>query len=737
MALFASPATGQEAVQSEGGIADIVVTALKRSESAQAVPASVSVLGDSQLDKLKIDNSAQIAAQIPNVQVQMPYGETQPVYAIRGIAATDYSPIQHSPIAMYQDEVYRGVPALQATPLYDIERIEVLRGPQGTLYGKNTTGGAVNFITKRPNLNDASGYLTIGAGDYDRIEAKGAVEAPIIADRLAIRAAFYGQKVDGYVRNRNSNGVDQSSIDDRSGRITLLAKPSDDLELLLRLQHTRGNGSGPGSGQRNIGPDGIGFSGVTNDDLGFWETRSEFGGSNRLRNSLASLTLNWDVSADVAVTSISSYQTGSWEVREDADGTPLNVSTNRYASNVKQWAQELRVSNDDINRFSWIAGIYASGERIRATLDYRFLYNLAGDNLFPNGVNDCFDDFLTGCRLVNNLNQERKSYAGFLHTTFDISERLNLTAGARYTREKAVMRRYSADIYYFDPAVDQEFLAFNTIPGDGSPSLPRQSNVDAKWGGSLGLNYTIEAGKMLYATFSTAFRSGAYNGQAFYAPGEVNYVKPERLNSYEIGFKTSFLNNALRLNGAVFHYDYRNQQFIDVNSTSFLQTLVNAPKSRIRGAELEISARPVDPLIFNIGIGYLDAKYKELVLRGIDYAGNQMITAPNWKVNGSVDWTFLEEPVGDFALHFDAVYTGRQYYDAPNTSNIAQRGYGLVNGRLSFDAAGDSFSAGIWVRNITNRKYYSYGYAEQAIVGFDYVQRGMPRMWGADLTIRF
>jgi iron complex outermembrane receptor protein len=235
--LEAAPEAAPEASTT---IEEIVVTAQKRSESLQSVPVSVTVLTAAQLNEFKMDTPSDLAAHIPNLQVNGVDGEGTPLFSLRGVSMFDYSINQSSPVASYIDEVYKGNLMLFGVEMYDLERVEVLRGPQGTLYGKNTTGGAINFITAKPGF-DTDGYIKVGYGNYDRQEAEGAFQTALIPDRLAVRFAFTYTKVNGFVENvlpgyPNLDGVDQYGV-----RLSLRYRMNDDATATVRLSKSRQN----------------------------------------------------------------------------------------------------------------------------------------------------------------------------------------------------------------------------------------------------------------------------------------------------------------------------------------------------------------------------------------------------------------------------------------------------------------------------------------------------------------
>jgi iron complex outermembrane recepter protein len=214
---------------------EIIVTAQKKAQSLQDVPISVSALSANDVAGLRLNNASDISAQIPNLQISTAYGDVQPIFSIRGVSMSDYSPNQTSPIGVYVDEVYIGAPYLQGLTLFDTERAEVLRGPQGTLYGKNATGGAINIITKTPSYDETLGSLSLTAGNYSQKKIDAAVETPLITDTLAVRAALTRHQADEYYSNHAANAADLSGTDYYAGRLTFSYQANDDLELIFRV----------------------------------------------------------------------------------------------------------------------------------------------------------------------------------------------------------------------------------------------------------------------------------------------------------------------------------------------------------------------------------------------------------------------------------------------------------------------------------------------------------------------
>ncbi len=343
---------------------------------------------------------------------------------------------------------------------------------------------------------------------------------------------------------------------------------------------------------------------------------------------------------------------------------------------------------------------------------------------------------------------------------------LTLRAGARFTRDEI-----SIDNFYalegglraassgFAPdggitewtqtipyAAASTYSNFSTslAPQFGTSPTLRQSNNNVSV--KVGADWKPTDDLLVYASFSQGYRGAAFNGQAFNAPAELNFADPEKLSSVELGLKSTFWDRRAQFNAAVFHYDYRNQQFLDAFAlpggagTGF--HTVNAPKSRVDGAEFELRALAREDLELSASLGVLSSKYVELTLHGIDLSGNHLIQAPAYDGGLGMNWRFAHIAAGDFKLLLDANFYAKQYFDAPNTERIAQGAYAIANGRISFESGSKpGFAVGAWIKNLANREYLAYGLAQrdpaQGGLGFDYALVGEPRTYGMDLSYRF
>src|ERR1700704_6320862 len=423
------------AVRADTALEEIVVTAERRSERLQDVPVAVTALSASDLTDLGVRQAGDIAASVPNLLLNSPYGpEAQPTFTLRGVTTQDYSQNQSSPIAMYVDEAYKSVGAVQALQIYDLDRVEVLRGPQGTLYGKNATGGAISFYSRNPSLSSYDGYLTVGGGNYSDYSARGGCGGPIIDNGLGWRVALLYEKRDGWVRS-TVPGVDPlgnvvprpsveplNGVDAIAGRFTLMAKPSDDVTATLKVSVSRSGGTPYGAHALNNDPNVTGFSG----NIGWFDNGAKYAVHKNIRNDSASLKIDWQVSAHATLTSVTGFDYGRWYEKSDDGGLPITVrldDPNTYFSSVNAFSQEIRLVSHDTGAFGWLAGLYYGRESTHATVQFHFFDGYLGA---WGPTNPGVPVPLFGFDEYNSFDQLKDSRAVFLNTTFLVAPKVTL-----------------------------------------------------------------------------------------------------------------------------------------------------------------------------------------------------------------------------------------------------------------------------------------------------------------------
>lgn len=762
-------------------IEKIEVTATKRVENVQTIPSSVSAISAEALKNLKIRDTTEIAAQVPNMQISTPAGDSYPIISIRGISMDDFSLNQSASVAIYVDEVYKGNPALQSVQLFDMERIEVLRGPQGTLFGKNTTGGLVNFITKRPSF-DTGGFATLGFGNNNRKEFKGAFETDL-SDDLAVRFAGTYTEMDGWKKNLHPDGADSNGIDEWGLRASFNYLPTDDVDILLKISASKAEPynyaytaiPAPGLGGQGGGnyelfnrdlpaafgvtpPEGAPQSSYNPASVKFDETNEDTLAKRTIENSAISLNIGWDVSDEYSITSITSYDEGEITIPE-GDGTPNKIHSVTFYGDVEQFTQDLRITSNYDGNFNFILGAFVSSEEIQApsslvlyqdldlnvdgNLDYLDCWepvaDLYGYPLTPSAqlVDDTLNSFGydlslfagMGCQLRNDYTQEKDSLGVYFDGSYALSDSTNIRFGARSTNDTIKLKNFSAGYYGSDEVL--------VVPTISQELLPEDEIDESEWSGKVSLDHILSSGDMIYVSYNRGYRSGAFNGQAFNDPSEVAPVDPEIIDAFEAGFKAEFFSRQLRVNGAAFYYDYQDQQFLNIDPETAAQTLHNIESSEIKGFEFDVTAALTDDLMLKGGFGYLDATAEEGMLSGVDISGNTLSQSPEFNANVAIDYYTNLDELGSLQWHMDANWVDKQYFDIGNTEATSQDGYTLMNARVTWSSPGEDYQVAIWGKNLTDEEYITKAFDVMGLAGGIIAHTGQPLSFGAELTVNF
>ncbi len=712
------PQDGQETVADDDGIPDIVVTAQKREQRLQEVPISIAVISGEKLERMQVTSGTEVARQTANLRVSNLGNEDQPKFAMRGIATPEFNLNATSPTGVFYDEVYIATQWLGGPQIFDMERVEVLRGPQGTLFGKNTTGGAINFITRAPSF-DTGGYLTVEGGTNHYFHATGAVEAPLVEDTLAARVAFNISRSDGWVENRSqmSGARDLSSINNYAIRGSVAFR-SGDFDATLRLITSHSSPTNIGVIAYGLGPGGTIANGVnprvnpyTGAPFSVHEGAYDHVGEIIADGSGGYLTMNLGMGDHFTLTSITSYFDGNFKNTVDADGSISNFFFIDFFAKQHELSQDLRLSSDLDGPFNFIAGVYHTNDEVDIETNYR-----------QNGL-ALFDQ---------TYNQSRKSYAAYFDATFDITDGAQAYGGIRWTSDHGRLRDY------------QVRTALPPFILPGIPLQPTLKYDDTKPTGRIGLRYRFTPDVMVYAQYARGYRSSAFNGGALARPQDLNVANPEQLDAYEIGLKSQWFDRRLQLNASAFYYDFRNQQFLNAVNVGGVQAsqLINVGRARIQGLEIEAVAEPVDGLSLSAGLGLLDSEYKELVLPDPvnnmprDLAGNRLIEAPKATLNLVADY---EAPIGDddmLTFHVDAVRVSKQFFTAFNDPNATSDPFWETNARIAYENREHGYEVSLWVKNLNDNTeetgtVLNYG----SLLRFTTIP--YPRRWGISLNYEF
>ncbi len=749
---------------------EVVVTAQRKEENLQKVPLSIDALSADDLVNRDMRTASNLAEQIPGLQVTNPAG-WRPVFAIRGISMADYSVNQSNPIGFYLDETYLGSNTAHALAFYDLDRVEVLKGPQGTLYGRNTTGGAINLISHTPDL-DQSGenILRYGFGNYDEHRIFAAAETPLIPGRLATRAAFDFDQDDGWWVNR-SGGSNLAQVKRAAGRLTVNGQISDELNAVLRLNiarssprftppRTLGAVPIPGTGFFN-------YAGYSRDpDYGFREGALNRSGGIETDLNLVSLKLSYDPGS-LKFVSVSSWYNTALKFTQDTDASPVSLLHIDWFDEHEAFSEDFRVESDWEGPFSLIAGVYISQDENKMRNLYSFIQDRPVILPLP------LQNLLSGYGIVDQqMNVSSVSTAAYTQGRYQFTERLGLDMGIRFTVDQNDMDylNISRLDYDFSPigswvpgnptTINAAYLPPSaTPPSPGrflngpytTASVPEQAQKDQSWTGKTGVDYAWLPNLMTYASYSRGYRSGNFNPGVMYSQAayqRLGYTRPETVDAYEVGIKSDWFNKRLRLNMAGYYYDYQNQQIINVVNGS--SQLLNAGAAHIYGIENEFLAMPLEGLRISLGTNLMNTRYDSLSLANtatpipddqLDLANNELVAAPQFKLTGAVDYSFEPGWGGIIDLGVSGNYQTRQWYsaynDKPGYQAIQQAPYGLMNARIAYSDSKGRYTLALHAENLLDEDYDVYAINLANSFGYNSFLPGPPRRYGFDVSVRF
>lgn len=694
-----------------------MVTAQRREQSLLEVPLAISALTADDLQSQGITHTSSLSSVVPNLQVNSGFGDAQPNFSLRGISVgNEYNTNQASPVGVYVDDEYLPFRSTHAMQLYDLERIEVVKGPQGTLFGRNTTGGAINFITKRPGLSGTQGFVDLGYGRFNDVRAQMAFETTPVEDKFGVRVAVNYKDADGFVKNLYPGQDDGNSTESLAGRVALRFHPNESLDMDLKLSASGGDPTQAAVWQRGTGPNLTNpFTGYSREGLGFWTVESFRMDHNKTDQQGAVFTLRYNLNDQWDLTSLSSYGDASLTFGQDGASSPVSLLDTRYHSDFEWFNQELRFSYGG-ERLNFQTGAYYGTDRNTTDNKYGFFF---------------FAGPASALSIVQHFVQERASTALFAQGDYQLTDHLTLTLGGRYTWDDAEYRdgwAYLGDINYAPVAY--------TVGSADAPLPDKKADAGAE-SYRIALNYLTDAGHMMYVSLNHGYRAGTYSGQGYFSPDQIYLTKPEEVDAYEVGAKGRFFDSRLSATAAVFYYDYKDQQINEVvGAVGFLR---NAGKSSVKGAELDLQADFNTAVSGRLALGYLDATYETLSLSGTVLDGNDLPFAPRFTANAGIDWTLGEIAAGSVKFSPSVSYTTRQWFspfnDKAGNGYLQQSALTQVAANLSWER--DNVSVRLWGTNLLNEEFYTYGLNLQESFGYDYLLPGPPRMYGIAARYNF
>lgn len=671
------------------GLAEVVVTAQRRTESVQDVGIAMSVLSGDSLAAKDITGVSDLKNAVPSLQVEPAFGSSQPQFRLRGIGFIDYTSNNTSPVGVSLDGVAFALPIQTQGLLFDVDRIEVLRGPQGTLYGRNSTGGVINFISNRPTADTHAG-VSVEYGSHNLVAAEAFVSgtlAPSLLGRLSVATEQGG----AWQRDRTT-GLSLGDKDKVAVRGQLEWSPAQIVDLRLGLHYARDKSDEEGLRLLAPYPDAAGVTPLLPADTSRyvtgWELRPDFaalvglkpGAKPGLNNSNSGVDLTGDVDLGFAkLTSITAYNKLIRREYGDWDATNLNDSDEYLNSDFNQFSEELRLASKN-GPLEWVVGAIYSNEDL-----HEYFYSDFRDVPYIGGI------------VLTNYEQVANSVGVFGQGSYAFTDQWKLTLGAREDHES------------------RELIGLNTgfplagISFSGGPlSRGAESNLPS---GKVELDYKPIADTLIYASVSRGVKSGGFTAHNTVSAPAVDPFQPERLTAYELGAKTEVA-KTLRASGAVYYYRYRDQQILgkvfDDVSQSYIGRFTNA-NSRIHGAEVELEWLPISGLSLSQYAGFVEGYYTSSILNGAippqDFNG-QALSFPKWSYGGDLSYAL---PLGAYKLTSDVNYSFHDTYSQfflLGSNDFTVPRYWLTNANVTFaPASGGPWTVGLWGRNIFNRRY--------------------------------
>ncbi|HCF1525276.1 TonB-dependent receptor [Pseudomonas aeruginosa] len=747
--VWAAESSG-DSEQRDSTLETVVVTASKRAEKIKDVPIPITaVTGEAIRDK-DITTSSDIERLAPNLSGQSS-GNTggrsgKPRWFLRGIGTNDPNANQEGPLAIYVDEVVVGLQGDQNFPLFDLERVEVLRGPQGTLWGKNNTGGAIHFVSRKPTF-DTSGYTKLGVGSYGSRLTEAAVGGELVPDKLAGRAAIYYEKGEGWADNIVTDTTGPR-FEDFNGRFQLLGNLTDNLDALLILNLRKLNtGNTPNyivgatSVDNVTTPNpggGINQGGTTyfppyGDDP---DNKSDFfstlaNGSNNWYGT--TLKLNWYLGENTltSITGLSKGNGDTWLNPQIPPGSTLDRTASDGDTSSDQFTQEIRLSSPTDRPLSWIAGAYyydLQADSQTDTLRYR-----------SGNTQEQFS--------ITSWDQDAKSWALFGNVKYRFTERAAVTLGLRQTWESKDITETT--LTATDTPGNQNIVIIgpggvNSVTGSGVVA-PLELSTDASWTKTtwdITPEYRFTDDILGYIRIATGFRSGGFNQSI--VRGEIIETDPETLTDYEVGLKTSWLDGRLTANVSAFYYDIKDLQLNiqqQVPGTTITST-AGSSDGNVKGVELEVEALPLENWRLAASLGLLKSEYTNFVYTvgptTLDASGNEFYRTPETSFRLDTDYRIRLGDVGQLLIGTDWSYRSHIYHNATVQDDPVQEtgSYWNGNARISYFTPDNQVQVTGFVKNLTDQsnKVLSQIVNQRGVYPTGYVA---PRTYGVQLTYNF
>jgi iron complex outermembrane recepter protein len=719
---------------------EVIVTAQKREQSLQEVPVSVSAVSGDQISNSGMTNLTELSSYVPNLKITE--GPTENGIYIRGLGSGENQGFEQS-VGMFVDGVYAGKARQFQAPFLDVGSVEVLRGPQGTLYGKNTIAGSITITSAKPTDEVEASFMT----EYEFEEGGQTTEAMAsgpLAENLAGRIALRYTEADGYMDNTLQDD-EETDVNALAGRVSLLWTPSDELDVLFKYES--GNTETKGRNNRLVD---------TGSYLGLYQLRDSNFEQDEYQRSTSdaetmdvdsesfTLNVNYDLGSH-ELTSITAYSTFEADDVFDADFSPADVVSVQLNQEYEQVSQEFRLTSELGDKFDYIAGVYYQSSEF----DTDRLLGFGADNavlgaILGGPVGGALIG-VSGAGFNSNFSQDSETYAAFGSLSWHPTDDMHWTLGLRYTKEEKDGERSLVTTDYLTTTPNLAVAADAAVFGIFNHEI-KDDRSSENVSPSLKFQYDLNSDVMLYASLSKAFKSGGFSesgtsgddiGEYLASPAVFGFDEEEAL-ALEIGGKTTLLDGAAVFNFALFRTEYDDLQVSAYDGVSFV--VGNAAQAISQGVEIDGMIRLSESLTMTGSMAYLDATYDEYANAGCtsaqsggnptctqDLGGETLANAPEWTANLAFDHVMSLSDNLELMSHIDFNYTDDQYLASDLDERSLQDAYTLVNARVALSNSEGSWEVALLGKNLTDKEYFTMmsdsGFQDGAFFGFT----GAPR----------
>ena len=725
---------------------EVVVTAQKREQNLQDVGISISALSGSDLQDYGLTRATELSTKVPNLGLYMPYGPGSSGNVIlRGIGLNDFGEGHEAPVTLYVDEFYLvSVPAVDFS-MFDIERAEVLRGPQGTLFGRNATGGLVHFVTAKPTF-EPQGFISLGGGRFDEIKAEGGIGGAI-SDKVAGRVSFISHHSKGYINNLDPELGNGGQAGTDGGRVQLLFEPGNDWRINIKGEYTDTSNrhmyygtvpmiADPVSGVGIEDTDGTDFAGYNPKNFGIASSNESYTSEPQTLDQDG-----WSLLAriekdlgDITLTSLTGYIKLDRELVEDCDASPNRLCFADFPYESDWVTTELRAAKTE-GDFTWTVGAYYMYQDAENLPSATFNIPVSGPAAIDPATG-LYNGFFFPIALAGDWTQSTESYSAFGQFEYNV-DRWTLIGGLRVGRDKKNFHERDNATLRSCPGFPIPSNCFSPPDGPGIANPYRDSYKETLLSWRVGANFEVNDNVLLFASISSSSKAGGFNN-GFYStqiavdPSLIPYESETNI-AYEIGEKASFMDGRLRVNGSLFYYDY--EDFQVWNFLSFGGLVENTDASSY-GAELEVDMAVSDNIRLRGGVGLLETNIEDVVGPSPTYvADRDMAMSPTVSANGAINFRVPLQGNYNLELQWDWSYLGER-----NSANFAEPAAELPDefkhNVLVVLGINENWELRGYVRNISDKRtlyrqatFYPLGYAQKVFAP--------PRVYGATLTYSF